>query len=299
MMETDSEPKLPARRQGWIALAVLLLIAGMGFWIASNRVPADATAPLQWRDESATASSSGGTLRIGSFNIHSGEAAGQESVNLDKTAAVLERFDLDFVALYEVSAGFQGDQALTLGRKLEMASLFEGVEYRFWHEDFGNGLLSRVPVESVVRIDLPCTQPKKFRIALLSTVELDGTPVRILATHIDTEVDHDRQFVLIAGLFKALKPPAILMGDLNCTAEEPLLARLLSEPDIEAAITTGGQKAPSGRRVDHILVKGLRVETAQVVTNDASDHPLVWAEVSLEDNSQGNDGVVGNSESGR
>ena len=72
----------------------------------------------------AIRSSTRPTLRVATFNIHSGRnAAGQ--FNLDKTAAVLKGFDL--IALNEVRGKpmFQNmDQAQVLGEKLNMQWLF-------------------------------------------------------------------------------------------------------------------------------------------------------------------------------
>lgn len=259
----------------------LIAIAAVGvIWDASNRVPSDATEPLIWRGEFIEPSPAT-TLRLASFNIHGGRGPDDDTVDLKQTAALLARLDLDLAGLYEVHGGFRGDQALILGNQLEMASIFAGTEYRYWHDHFGNALLSNVPVDSVIRIDLPCTQPKRFRNALMATLELDGTPVHVIAAHLDTRVDHDRQFAQVAALFQALEAPAVLMGDLNCTAEDPLLAELLANPEVADAIAAAGGEQSQQGRIDHILVRGLTVKAADVVKSDVSDHPLVWAELAL------------------
>ena len=267
-------------RRGWWVIGLLALAVVAVVWRASDRVPSDATVPLQWRGP-ASETPAKGMLRIGSFNIHGGGGPGDAPVDLKRTAELLEPLNLDLIGLYEVHGGFDGDQAMELGDKLGMASIFAGTEYRFWHDHFGNALLAGVPVESVIRIDLPCTQPKRFRNALLATVMLDGVPVHVIAAHLDTRVDHDRQFALVADLFQAVEAPAVLMGDLNCTAGDPLLAELLADPEVADAIAQGDSS--QANRIDHILVRGLDVEAAKVVKNQASDHPLVWAEVSLPD----------------
>ena len=267
-------------RRVWWAIGLLAFAVVAIVWRASDRVPSDATVPIHWRG-STSETPAKGTLRVGSFNIHGGGGPGDAPVNLERTAALLEPLNLDLIGLYEVHGGFDGDQAKELGGTLEMASVFAGTEYRFWHDHFGNAILAGVPVDSVIRIDLPCTQPKRYRNALLSIVKLDGVPVHVIAAHLDTRVDHDRQFALVADLFQALEAPAVLMGDLNCTASDPLLAELLADPEVVDAIAQGG--ASTANRIDHILVRGLEVESAEVIQNQASDHPLVWAEVSLPD----------------
>ncbi|MFM8219816.1 MAG: endonuclease/exonuclease/phosphatase family protein, partial [Planctomycetaceae bacterium] len=81
--------------------------------------------------------------------------------------------------------------------------------------------------------------------------------------------------------FEELPPPAILMGDLNTTAVDPLLAPLLADEEIVNPFA--GQVVPTtaGRgQIDWILVKGLQVRDAGWHDTGASDHPLLWVDLS-------------------
>jgi endonuclease/exonuclease/phosphatase family metal-dependent hydrolase len=219
-------------------------------------------------------------LRIGTFNIHGGRGP-DAAVDLDATADVLRGKNLDLVGLYEVHASFTGDQAEELAERLGTASLFAGTEHRWWHDHLGNGLLTRLAPRSILRFPLPSTKAKGFRNAVLTTVEISGRPVRVLATHIDRGADRDRQLAAVFDLFRSLEAPAVLIGDLNSTADHPPLAALLAEPGVLDAVAAKLGPASQTGRVDHILARGLTVQDAGVVETTASDHPHVWAELAV------------------
>ena len=270
----------------WPLWAILILV-GLTIWWGSNRIPADLTRPLVWSQPESMAPARS-KLLIGSFNIHGGRGPSDRFSDLPSTAAELKAHDFDLVGLYEVHGGFTGDQATALGKHLNMASLFVPSESRYWRPHFGNGLLSQVEVENVIAIPLPCTQGRKYRNAVLATVKLDGVPIQILATHIDTRLDHKRQRDFIAGLFRSLQAPAILIGDLNQEFFDEEFSQAFSGPGIIDALSgVDYTRFPDDRRIDHILVRGLNITDAGVAMDGSSDHPIVWAEVTLPDAKDG------------
>ncbi len=265
-----------------MGIAVAAAIAGGVVWHGSDRTPADATQPLAMRGEAGTVPSEKRTLRLGTFNIHGGRGD-QQPVNLAATAEVLEKADIEIAGLYEVRGGFTTDQAEELAALLNAQSLFVPTEQRWWHDDFGNGLVARRPVRKVIRIDLPGTQPKRFRNAFLTTLDVEDQTVSVLAAHIDTEIDRERQLAHVCELFRSLRSPAVLMGDLNCTSDHPAIESLLREEGVVDAVAAKlGSESQTGR-IDHLIVRGLQVLDAAIVPTDASDHPAVWAELKLED----------------
>lgn len=270
----------PSWRRLGAPLLVLGVLGGALVWDGADREPSNATAPVVLRGELRPPFPSGRSIRLGTFNIHGGRGPRGE-VDLAATAAVLKSTDLDFVCLNEVRGTFGGDQAVELGAQLETASLFAGTERRWWHDHFGNGLLTRRPLRSALRIPLPGTQSKRFRNAILTTIDVGGTPVRLLATHIDTETDRGRQLAAVFELFRSLEAPAVLMGDLNSTADDPAVAALLAEPGVLDAVAAKLGRASQEGRIDHLIVRGLTVLDAGVVETAASDHPHVWAELAV------------------
>jgi endonuclease/exonuclease/phosphatase family metal-dependent hydrolase len=271
------------RQRRWIGrCAVATAVVGGVVWHGADRTPADATTPLVLRGDALAVASGRSSLRIGTFNIHGGRGDGQP-VDLEATASVLRTANLDLAGLYEVRGDFTTDQAEELGELLDAQSLFVPTEHRWWHDDFGNGLVARCQVRRVIRIDLPGTQPKRFRNAFLTTVELGNKTVSILAAHLDTEVDRERQLKHVCEIFRSLRSPAVLMGDLNCTAEHPAIAELLREEGVVDAIAAKlGPESQRGR-IDHLIVRGVKIVDAAIVPTEASDHPAVWAELTLED----------------
>jgi endonuclease/exonuclease/phosphatase family metal-dependent hydrolase len=85
---------------------------------------------------------------------------------------------------------------------------------------------------------------------------------------------------VVIARFLALPEPAVLLGDLNSDANDPLIRGLLSTPGVCDAV--GPKPGPNrAERIDWIIARGLRPVDAGIRDNGASDHPLVWAELEL------------------
>lgn len=264
------------------AFAALLLFA---LWSAADRTPSGPAAGTELHGAAPSAALPA-TLRLATFNIHSGVGS-DGRLDLARTGKSLDRFDL--VALNEVRdpSWIAPDQAESLGTMLQRRWLFAPSERRWWHNHFGNGVVTQLPVSDWLQIPLPSTRGKGFRNAVLLTVPLAEGDVRVLLTHIDRSHDREAQLRTVFALFLALAEPAVLLGDLNSTASDPQLAALLATPGVADAIgareTADGKSAPAGiaRRIDWILTRGLRRLDSGTEDRGASDHPLVWAELAL------------------
>ena len=265
------------RRIPWRWLILLLLAAGVLLW---GYLPT-ATGPMAGTVISGSAMriTTRPTLRVATFNIHSGRNAAGD-YNLDKTAAVLKGFDL--IALNEVrgtSVFNEVDQARLLGQKLNMQWLFAPTENQWWHEHFGNGVLAAVSVLDWRRVPLAGSFGRGKRNVIVLRVMLGGKVVNVLITHIDRGKDHRQQLVTVLEDFIAVPEPAILMGDFNGEAGDPSIAMFLKAPGVKDAV--GSVIAAPRDRIDWIFVRGLESISAGVEKNDASDHPMVWAELKL------------------
>lgn len=269
----------PSRRRHLRWLIPLLLVAGIGLWgyIPTPTGPAAGTV----LSGNAIRATTRPTLRLATFNIHSGRNVAGE-FNLSKTAAVLKGFDL--IALNEVRGKnilTDQDQTQILGEKLNMQWLFAPTENRWWHEEFGNGVLSALTVLDWRRIPLAGSFGRGKRNILILRLKLQGKSVNVLITHIDRGNDHQRQLQAVLEEFKNVAEPAVLMGDFNGEAADPYVMPILQTPGVKDAVATVmGSKAPANR-IDWIFTRGLEAVSAGVEENDASDHPLVWAELKL------------------
>lgn len=271
------------RRTVWRAIIVCLLLVGVVAWWGSDRTEAVATRPLPKQGEAAVQSLPGPRFRIGSFNIHGGKSRAGE-YDLSRTAESLRRAKLDVVGLYEVHAGLFGkSQAAELGTDLGMASIFAPAEHRFWHDHFGNAMLTRVKLDEVQRIPLPCTQGRKYRNMVLSQFRVGNRTVNLLAAHVDRVKDREAQLRKIFALFNSLEQPAVLIGDLNSLDGDPLIAQLAAQGNAKHALESCRKDWPK-LRVDWIFTRGLTAVDSACVDDGSSDHPLMWAELELPQN---------------
>ncbi len=235
-------------------------------------VPAPVDAEIQGRK----------TFRVATFNIHGGR--GTDGVrDLDRTARCLAGVDL--VALNEVRGRYfwqEADQAETLGQMLDLPWLFAPAERRWWHFDFGSALLSRVPVAHWQRIPLARTGGKTYRNLLLAAAEFDGRRVNFIITHLDSRdpLRRQEQMRVVGDLFLSLEEPALLLGDLNATGDDPQIERVLSMPGVVDALSIAPNDVAT-QRIDWIIARGLRPVAAGAVFDGASDHPCLWAELEL------------------
>lgn len=272
-------PRRPSllRRLMWLLILVLIGVVGYG-WII-RPAPPIAGASLN-SGTGVVEDAPRRTVRVAAFNIASARGA-DKKVNIERTARLLGSFDV--IALNEVRGNLLApseQQALRLGGLLKAPWLFAPAERRFWHDAFGNGLICRVPVEQYAVFPLPTVQWSSFRNLVHARVMLDGVPVNFLITHIDRDIDRTNQLRIVAQLFLSLQPPAVLMGDLNTSATDPVLADLISTAGVEDPIGDT-EKLPAKERIDWILTRGLTTLEAGALPNAASDHPLVWANLSL------------------
>jgi endonuclease/exonuclease/phosphatase family metal-dependent hydrolase len=276
-----SSPGGPQYRRHLTRLAVVAVLGGMIAW-GAGRHPADATKPMTVVGRAEVSQIAGRRFRVAGYNIRRGK--GNDGVrDVRRTGETIRRVKPDVVGLFEVDGGLWGrppNQAAELSDELGMAAVYAPTERRFWHDHFGNALLSRVRLGSVHRIPLNCTQYRKYRNALLTRFVVGGRTVNCLAAHLDRVKDREQQLRDVFALFHSLKAPVVLVGDLNTMDDDPLLHELMGRGDSVNALLKCRADWPE-RRVDWILVRGLNVIDSGCVDNGVSDHPLMWADLEL------------------
>jgi endonuclease/exonuclease/phosphatase family metal-dependent hydrolase len=220
------------------------------------------------------------TLRVATYNIHGGrDARGNDS--LDRTADCLH--DADLIALNEVNSGLWAgypNQAMALGERVGVAWLFAPAERRWWHDHFGNGCLTSLPVTYWQRIPLAGPKRGSRRNILWVQVQYQGRNVQVLVTHLDRQDDREGQLQAVAKLFLALTEPCVLLGDLNSREEEPTILELLAIPGVQDPVREClGAATP--KRIDWVLTRGLRGVQAEICDNGASDHPCFRVDLEI------------------
>lgn len=276
-VELEKKPaKPPAKLRGRLAMATLAI--GLVVAWGSDRQAADATKPVTWFQATTSGYEPPRTdiLRIASYNIHGGKGR-DGTLDLRRIASDLR--DIDVAGLYEVHGAAMGDfatQAAVVGKHAGLNAAFLGTERRWWHDHFGNAVLSKLPIAHVHRIPLPGTRGKAFRQAVLFDVPLGSETVRVLMSHVDSQQDREPQLRAVIQLFHALKSPAILMGDLNTGSRDPQMVELLSQPGVNSVLDPDSQD-----RIDWIMTRGLDCIAAECVDNGASDHPVIRATLKI------------------
>jgi endonuclease/exonuclease/phosphatase family metal-dependent hydrolase len=227
-------------------------------------------------------------LRVLSYNIHHGE--GTDGVfDLERLARVIRSADPDLVALQEVDRGTRRasgvDQAAELGRLTSMKDFF-GKALDFSGGEYGEAVLSRLPVLSVTNHPLPFSPGHESRAALEIGVELrNGSHCHFIGTHLDhtrEPDDREAQARALNQLFATDDALRLLVGDLNAEPSARSMEILLehwARAGADLDRPTFPSDAPE-RTIDYVLMRpagAWEVESVEVLDEPvASDHaPLL------------------------
>lgn len=247
-------------------------------------------------------------LRVLCYNIHYGQGNDGE-YNVERLAEVIRQTRPDLVALQEVDVGVERSgrvhQAQQLGERTGMAVSF-GPTQHFQGGLFGNAVMTRMPIQSVIIHPLPYTESTAERTtyprgAIAVTVQLpDGRPLQFISTHFQHNVPEDRvqEAHAINRLFAADQATSsdttagttplfsILAGDINATpSDEPvqiLQQHWTNALDAQAAPTVPSQQPTS--RIDYVFFRGpgVKLVQSQVIAEAmASDHRPVLAVIEI------------------
>jgi len=273
-------PSHPRRRLLRVFLSFLLALAATAIIAGSLRFPAPPAAgggimPYNL-PTAAVVPSTSARATVATYNIHSGVGT-DGKFDLNRTAAELKSYGL--VGLNEVRGRTpfsRTDQAEILGHSVNLPWLFAPSERQWGMDAFGNAVLSCFPIRFWQRIPLPGDSRRNV---LLLRVSMSDPDTNILITHIDRGADREPQLRAVIELFLSLSEPAILMGDMNTPASDPLLQRLRSTSGVDDPLTRlMGDKLPS-TNIDWIFLRGLRAVDAGLKDSPASDHPIAWAKL--------------------
>lgn len=158
--------------------------------------------------------------------------------------------------------------------------------------DTGVAILSRLPLSSPARIELPWgVCPWRPRLAVSASVPFGASTLQVFNAHIDTHADVEGQLEqhrTILALAARTKEPAVLLGDFNTLNNEGRHAarELLESNGYTTPLPTNTatwRSGPIRHHFDWIFLRGahvLRWGVARV--RGISDHWPVWVEIEPE-----------------
>lgn len=236
-------------------------------------------------------------LRVLTYNIHHGEGA-DGKFDLPRLAKVIADARPDLVALQEVDNQTRRaggvDQAAKLGELTGLHARF-GKAMDYDGGQYGEAILSRLPIVATANHPLPHDAGREPRAALAVQVQLPGSEQNIwfVGTHLDHLRDNSSRMMQAKEIRKLFAPadadrvlPNILAGDLNA---EPHAAEIEHLTEVwQVATDPDGDNAtyPADTprlRIDYVMAwpaDRWRVVSCEVLDEKvASDHrPLlvVW-----------------------
>jgi endonuclease/exonuclease/phosphatase family metal-dependent hydrolase len=157
-------------------------------------------------------------LRIATYNVHSCIGTDRRR-DPERIARVVAELDADVIALQEFT--YPADIAIETTTPIGLTSLDRysftlGPTHARNDHSFGNVLLSRFPIRDVFRVDLS-RQRREPRGALTATIDVGGTELHILATHLGLRF-HERRFQVrqLLDHIESRRPPfLVVLGDFN------------------------------------------------------------------------------------
>jgi endonuclease/exonuclease/phosphatase family metal-dependent hydrolase len=231
-------------------------------------------------------------LRVLSYNIHHGEGI-DGKLDLERIARVIKAVKPDLVALQEVDRKVQRtknvDQPAELARLTGMHVVFGG-NIKLQGGDYGNAVLSRVPVLRHRNHLLPCFDKGEQRGVLEVELKIGDVDLVFLATHLDHRADGRERLASARAInelaVRDADRPALLAGDLNDLPDSPPLTELgkFWRRSNERILPTVPVKHPR-RQIDYILYRPNErwrtIETMVLEEAVASDHRAILAVLEL------------------
>ncbi len=230
-------------------------------------------------------------MKIMSFNTQHCQNYIERKIDFDIMADAIKKCDADIVGLNEMRNKGEDPEYTDQVKKL---SELTGMKYYYFAEairfsdanPYGNGLLSKIPIESVETVIIPDPEVQKYdgyyetRCLLKAKLENGLT---VLVSHFG--LNPDEKDNAIKTVLKNLEDEkCILMGDFNIRPENEVLApireRMTDTADFfEKELFSFPSDNPD-RKIDYIFVsKDIKVKSAGIPAIVASDHRPHTAEI--------------------
>jgi len=229
-------------------------------------------------------------MKIMSFNTQHCQNYIERIIDFDIVANAIKQCDADIVGLNEMRNEGPDpdykDQVKILSELTGMKYYYFAEAVKFNGNPYGNGFLSKIPVESFETVIIPDPDPKKYdgyyetRCLLKAKLENGLT---ILVAHFGLNPDEQENAVKTVTEH-ITDEKCILMGDFNARPQNDVLApikeRMTDTADYFKDNLLSFPSDKPDRKIDYIFVsKDLKVVAADIPAIVASDHRPHTAEI--------------------
>lgn len=242
------------------------------------------------------------TIRVLNYNIRFGMGMDHE-VDIHRIARVILDANADIVALQEVDAGVERSFRFDIMKILEGYTGLEAIFYKNIHHqggEYGNGILSRYPVQSSRNYHYVVEGSSEQRGLLQTELLIKGQKIAFMNTHLDHGPNEMLRLMSADQIIETKKAyrgmPVLLAGDINdIPGSETHLKLSQYFEDVWDVIGEGDgftfRSDDPDRRIDYIFYSNdlagentriLRPVSVDVLDTQASDHRPVLAVFVLE-----------------
>ncbi|MCU7494110.1 MAG: hypothetical protein HF314_07450 [Ignavibacteria bacterium] len=241
------------------------------------------------------------SLRVMTYNIHHGQGT-DGKIDIERIGNLVKDNKAGLVALQEVDRGVLRSNKIDIMQLLKsqtgMYTAF-GKNLDFQGGEYGNGILSKFPVDTISNYHYKMLREGEQRGLLQTIVEVNGEKMVFLATHTGDKNTEAEKLVNAEEMKTILKSyrgmPVILCGDFNDRPEKSTMHDSLTTYFVDVwqyLHKDEGYSFPSDkpdRRIDYIYLskdalKKLKPVSITVLKSEASDHLPLIAEFELLDN---------------
>ncbi len=251
------------------------------------------------------------TLKLMTLNLAHGRKDGMNQLflnkaeirnNLEDIAALLNRLDIDIVALQEADAASRWsgnfDHVTLLAQQAGFSANIHTTHANSWLFSYGTALLSRLPFTASLQYTFqpsPPTLNKGFTLGQIAWSPSDNADKSILLDIVSVHLDFSRtsireqQTAELKDTIANRGNPMIILGDFNSDwfADEKVIRALTEKTDLHVYKPEAqdlGTYRSSSRRLDWILIsRDLEFRNLNVLPEIVSDHFAVIAEIAVKE----------------
>ncbi len=184
----------------------------------------------------------------------------------------------------------------TIANQLKMNYIYFPACLQRYNRDFGNAILSRLPMQIDFKLILPFRNPLNHqqRIASGADILMKNKIIRVYSIHTEVPVlSVENRVKQVNAIIKSIPDSidyVIVGGDFNTilSATTKKIDRLFRKKNLYQAtkdVDFTTQMGPNGiihMKMDHIFVRGMKlIDTGVYKGSKASDHLPVWADFVL------------------